>query len=762
MKNVLLAWLLGCAAAFAETKAPAVADALRHPWVQLYYVEPTLTVGGTAKISYYVTDYEHAKVRFGDDSHRFDVALAWTRDRKTWKKLVQKGVRSGDGVFEIPNLTRGDYLFKILCRDEKGVVSRTVWHEFRVRTADELTIKESETARPTVADLEKAGIVVEKDGFYRIEPVDVGDVECEKNAHEFNRNNRDRENAAKVKALRDSIRAKVAEAIESEAGRKLVAAHPDGYVVFAPAKNGAFIFRTRNYRKIVPGAKHDAAALEATAAANSRALTKYLKNLAASGRRKVVLPKTTIRLSANEILLLPGNFTVDLGGGKLKMNASNALTARPIQMFRVEDAHLVNGTVEGQYFEYGYETCGGPDPEHVGLIDLLGDSRYCSFENLDIRYSVSRGTTFDITWLEDPYAKPKWEVREWLGRNKLVGFGAAKPVAKGKKRTPGDSWEPGRIGADGVVRDGGEGCYTSPFRGLGSLTNRTYLTVSRFLGYRGLSGAAPYFTIGFYDAEKKPVSSEVGFQYHRVFIPSGAKYARISVLVESLEKANASDLHMFLSYAPRDCKWKNLRYTYGRTQGLSIVEGFNMLFEDVEISRCGDESCQCASDAEDGWDAMQNLTHRRIRCHDNPNGDFHACCGHGFVYEDCTMGLHLDQRVNSAVIRNCTVTGGYFPCLTFYRGGYTRFVNNVYTGGICVGMAKNIIAHKGVKPDWELVLDHGVFKGRDRDHPLTFSAGATGRYRACTFENCRLEASTNAFTDCTFVNCFSKDGRKKF
>ena len=729
---------------------------LRHPFVMLYYVEPTLTVGDTAKISYYVTDYDHAKVRFGDESHRFDVVLAWTADRKSWRKLVQKGVKSGDGTFEIPNVECGDYLFKVLCRDEKGVMSRTVWNEFRVRTADERTVKASETARPTLADLKAAGIAVERDDFYHIEPVDIGEIVPEKNAMELNRNNRDRANTEKVKALRGSIREKVKAAIESAAGQKLVKAHPDGYVVFAPAKDGNFIFRTRDYRKIVPGERFDAAAVEATAAANSRALTKYLKDLAAAGKRKVVLPKTTIRLSANEIALIPGDFTLDLGGGKLKMNASNALQSQPIQMFRVKDAHLVNGTVEGQYFEYGYETCGEWNPEHVGLLELLGDSRFCSFEDLDIRYTVSRGTTFCRTWLEDPYAKPKWDVREWLERNPRSSFAAYRPKPKkGKPQEQGDSWEPGRIGADGVVRDGGEGCYTSPFRALGGFTNKTFLAVSRFLGYGGLSGASPYFTIGFYDKEKKPLSSEVAFQYHRVGIPLGAKYARISLVVGSLEKANASDLNMFLTYTPSDCTYRRIRYTYGRTQGLSIVDGFNMLFEDIEIAHCGDESCQCASDAEDGWDAMQNMTHRRICCHDNPNGDFHACCGHAFVYEDCKMGFRLDQRVHSALIRNCTVTGGYFPCLTFSRGGYTRFENNTFTGGICLGMPKNILNSKastGIKPDWEIVIDNGVFKGKDKDHPLSFSAGATGRYRACTFENCILGGAKEAFTDCKLVN----------
>ena len=301
---------------------------LRHPFVMLYYVEPTVTEGAVARISYYVTDFAHSKVRFGDDSKRFDVVLQWSTDKTTWQKLVQKGVKSGDGVFEIPDLKRGDYFLKILCRDEKNVFSRTVWSEFRVRTADELAIKESETVRPTAADLAKAGVTLEKEGFYAFEPVDIGDIEpvCSfRDQIKYNAKTM----ADKKKALHDSIRAKVAAVIESERGKQLVAAHPDGYVVFAPAKNGHFIYRSRDYRKIVPGAKYDAAAVEARSAANSKALTKYLADLAKAGTRKVVLPKGTLRLSFAEKLLLPSRLTLDLNGGKLKLNTTKVAEAVP-------------------------------------------------------------------------------------------------------------------------------------------------------------------------------------------------------------------------------------------------------------------------------------------------------------------------------------------------------------------------------------------------------------------------------------------------
>ncbi len=738
----------GTAIGPAEARRRATHESLRRPFAMCYYIEPTVVQGETTRISYYVTDWEHSKVRFGDASKRFGVSLEWSTDGLNWERADQKDVASGDGAFELTGLARGDYVFRIVASDTEGRLSRTVWGEFRVRTREELEIKPSEIARPTVADLAAHGIKTESDDFYVIHPVDLGEIQPMRNFRDQITYN-DPKRAADKKALDSAIAAKVAEAIESEEGRRLVAAHADGYVVFAPAKNGKFIYRSKDFRRIVPGARHDADALERRAATNSVALTGYLATLASNGVRKVVLPKATIRLSAKKLLLVPSHMTLDLGGGKLKVNASSSLGGTPIQLFRVEDAHIVNGTLEGQYFEYSYETCGSQNPEHVGLASMFGDVRYCSFENLDVRYAVGAGTSFGITWLENPYVRPKWDVREWTKLNRIQSFNVPKPK-NGSAPPPDADWTPGILTPKGEVADNGEGCFTSPFRELGTLTKKRFLTVSRFLGYRGMSTLSDYFSIAFYDVEKRFISGEIGFQYHKILIPKGAAFMRISIDVETIDKARNCDLKAFLTYTPQDCVWRNVRYSFCRTQGLSIVDGFNMLFENIDITRCGDESCRCASDAEDGWDGMQNMTFRRIKCHGNPNGDFTVCCGHSFVYEDCDMRFGVNQRVHSAVFRRCKIRGGTWDCLTLTRDGYKRFEDNVYDCGyICIGTPADIVARKKVDPDWELVLNGGVFKGKSAEEPMSVTVGQTGRFRDCTFENCVLKGPADHFTDCT-------------
>lgn len=211
----------------------------------------------------------------------------------------------------------------------------------------------------------------------------------------------------------------------------------------------------------------------------------------------------------------------------------------------------------------------------------------------------------------------------------------------------------GRLTASGEVKDAGEGCFTSPFRALGGLTNKNWFAVSKFLGYRGMFGPSDYFTIAFYDAEKKFLQAEVGFQFHRILIPPKAAYMRISTGAKDLAAANACELKAFFLYAPQDCVWRKVRYEYGRTQGLSIVDG------------------------------------------------------------------------------------------------YKRFENNTFVRGITLGTPKWLVERKKVPTDWEIVLNDAVFKGKSKDEPMRVEVGETGRYRNCTFENCKLVGPKDHFTDCT-------------
>ncbi|MDD4060826.1 MAG: hypothetical protein PHW08_09045, partial [Kiritimatiellae bacterium] len=52
-----------------------VPPALQYPYISTYYVKPIVSPDEDVSIQVFVTDWNNAKVRFGDDSHRFDIVL---------------------------------------------------------------------------------------------------------------------------------------------------------------------------------------------------------------------------------------------------------------------------------------------------------------------------------------------------------------------------------------------------------------------------------------------------------------------------------------------------------------------------------------------------------------------------------------------------------------------------------------------------------------------------------------------------------------
>lgn len=91
-------------------------------------------------------------------------------------------------------------------------------------------------------------------------------------------------------------------------------------------------------------------ALEAAAEKNLAGLQKLIRDKAAAGVRKLVLLKGTYRLSAKGKLEMVDNFTLDLNGATLKQNAFTGDKGALVIFPSVHNAHLVNGTLEGDYY----------------------------------------------------------------------------------------------------------------------------------------------------------------------------------------------------------------------------------------------------------------------------------------------------------------------------------------------------------------------------------------------------------------------------
>jgi len=132
-------------------------ERLKFPYVSTYYVRPCVKPGETVSIGFFVTDFESSKIRFLDDSHRFDAFLelrpAGTAD---WQRHTLTNLPSGDHAFRIDGLAAGCWKMRLWVVDRRGRESHRVKHDFRV--AAETLPSAAETYATTEADLSAYGI----------------------------------------------------------------------------------------------------------------------------------------------------------------------------------------------------------------------------------------------------------------------------------------------------------------------------------------------------------------------------------------------------------------------------------------------------------------------------------------------------------------------------------------------------------------------------------------------------------------------------
>ncbi len=678
-----------------EYRVPGTADTtpahLQVPYIATEYVKPVVTTDEEVRIGCFVTDWNNSLVRFGDTAFRFDIEARFSADGTNWTTRALRGRPSGDHAFNLGKLPAGDYQLAVQCRDAQGRESHVVWHEFLVRNAADLAIPDRQVYRMTPEDLQRYNI--RNDGpAATLVPVEVGSLEGLKDA-----------------ALTDHI----TKCLDEAQAKTPVPAN--GYLILAAAQDGKVGQYASRRSRVVYGAAYDKARVATNAILTAEGLQRFLDDAAARGVRKVVLLPGIYRLSAARRISLPDRFTLDLNGATLKMNEFAGCRGVIVEIRHRTDSHLINGIIEGDYYEHDYAN----SPNHsewVLGIELVGNCRYCSFENLTVRnitgYGVSNGTAaYDHTF-----------------PGVISCCGASVPYV------------PGAIDlATGAVDPAVGGMFTSDFRALGALATNGYLSVSKYLGYQGIRTKSWVFRAAFYDAQRAFISGEQAFQYRVIRIPPGAAFLRISVVEESAEKAQNAELSAQLFKMPWNCTYRRLVIERCRAVGMAPSAMRNMLIEECDFSYSGETLATCAFDAEDGWDMMQDVTIRNNAFHHNPRNELLTCAGHNFIIEGNSGHIHLWDRTNSAQVRSNAFTRASFRCGNRNRTMHGRYENNTYRDGLHIG-SENAAG-------WDIVISGPIASSRP-DGKLDINTGMTGRFRDAQFGP--LTSHGGNFERCTF------------
>ena len=389
-------------------------------------------------------------------------------------------------------------------------------------------------------------------------------------------------------------------------------------------------------------------------------LQKLLDDKQAAGYNRLKLLEGTYRIDHLGTIYIPTMFTLDMNGATLKLHEFAGDKALMMELNNTFDSHVINGTIEGDYYNHDY-TNSPNNSEWVTGISISGNSIYCSYENMIVK---------DIT-----------------GYGGSNGLGEARDNSSNftylQTKAIGDTFKLGDINRNTGESIESTSRTTCDFIDISGYIDIGYICVSIYLGYQGNTCGTWNLIYHFYDENKKFIRSIDGYQYRIVGIPTNTKFMKVTILNESYP----NNLHYHLFKIPTHCSFKNIKFDNCRAVGLAQSAMKDMLVEDCEFTNSGQTLAKCAYDAEDGWDLMQDVTCKHLNFHDNPANDFLTCAGHNFIIEDFVDGkLHIWPRTNSYVVKNnYNLKNIYLGHGNRFKTGYIRFFNNTILANISIG-----------------------------------------------------------------------------
>lgn len=398
---------------------------------------------------------------------------------------------------------------------------------------------------------------------------------------------------------------------------------------------------------------------EANALTTKQGLQRLMDDKAAEGVRKLILPKGTYQIEVetklglsnidtateNEKssalqyemnnLSIPDRFTLDLNGSRMRIKTTEYWqnVYRMMTIVNKYDSHVINGTFEGDYRRRSNEQRpnGLPSAEMGSCFSIMGNSRYCSFENIRVElfpgYCCSMGVHGDSNKTNFSY--------------KFQGFTNVNIDKNGNEFYEENKW-------------------TSSYYPLPSnLYDSKTILIGQYLG-NGWTAQSDAWNVDYhlYDENKKLIKTIHGFQYREFVKPVETRFIRCTYYCKSTD--NRPDPAAYLEgielvaidYAkPRNCTFKNLYFYDTRTCGLNPNQGNNLLIEGCKYDNCATNITPVCVDFEDGWYLMQDYMYR--------NNEVIVPVGTGDVVTDGGMNIMFKNNINHRILMQGHFGVGY-------------------------------------------------------------------------------------------------------
>ena len=413
---------------------------------------------------------------------------------------------------------------------------------------------------------------------------------------------------------------------------------------------------------------------------NRNGMREMLAEIHDKGYRKIILPANSIiRVNATEndtrdpkkiggdrwafqrCIVIPTNTTVDLNGSTIKLHPYDdrefgdvgRVYNYMVTFTDCVDSHLINGTIEGDYFERQSatfytdtetgKTSNGLDHangEHCSCIAING-GRYNSIDNLTIKQITGYNCQCERTMKELPTVNMCYHWGEnlgcWLnGNNKDIINGVETTVAE-------------------------ERC-TSDFVDISKLLPYKAFSSGKMLSDYP-SGGYYEVLLSFYDENKNFIESFVGYQAREADIPANSKYLRITINGKHTDLSAEPDFFLMHPLYAEYTEWNNIEFVDNRTccnpNRFKHLRVYNCNF-----TRSGQSITPIALDAEDGGATMQDIFIENCSIKEYaPTQSGDAICVGGLnvvIQNNNNLSWGIRAQVIGATIRNNV--GGRTSC----------------------------------------------------------------------------------------------------
>lgn len=361
-------------------------------------------------------------------------------------------------------------------------------------------------------------------------------------------------------------------------------------------------------------------------------LTQLFSDLQKEGYRKCVLLPGTYRINGKKArancISIPSNFTVDMNQSTFKLDTiTDDSEGCIVRMYETYDAHLTNGTLEGDRWErkeLGLEK--GYQGEPINTL-LMSGGKYSSISNLTIKSTTGHTVGTGYVW----------------GPNLVMTEFTQTAIIDGVE----------------VKR---EGCSTSAMMDLSKIIawdpEEDYMYVGHGEGYRGIKGNSAVVYVHFYDENQAFLETVTGYQFRKMQIPDGARYARVTLLGNFPLSYASDSISIFAKHLGDYYEIKDIDFVDTRTTAMAPSACNNLLIEGCTYTRAGNSITPCAVDFEDGWEECQDVYYRNNKVLvKSGTATVIDDAGFNHVYENLE-GHHtiVRDRVLGAVVRNVNDT----------------------------------------------------------------------------------------------------------